>query len=507
MKEKFDRLSMEFIKKYPRSSAILTISNWQKTKYLILIVALVMLLIYRWDYFVFVVSGGFMLLYLVGSLQKLIIGFLGYWGGVEKVSESEMVALKDEDLPVYTILLPLFREERIADKIVKRISNLDYPKDKLDVKLLVEADDMATKNALQKNTLPPFFEIIEAPATLPQTKPRACNYGLEKARGEFCVIFDAEDMPDTNQLKKAVVVFNRNDANKLACIQAKLNYHNRKQNTLTRLFTIEYTTNFDLLLPGLSLIHAPLPLGGTSNHFRTSILKEIGPWDSFNVTEDCDLGMRIGNKKYHTLVLESTTMEEANSQIFNFIRQRSRWVKGFMQTHLVHSRNLGKLYKSMGVWGLINSYLTVGGSVLMMLSNPVCYLILLIYIGLLISGSLQGVSVVDQIIGPANVESISVTWKAWHLVYIGNGENPYWSTLSLIFGGISLILLLSNFLLILVSILGVIKRKYYDLIPYCFLLPAYWFLISLGAWKGAWQLIFNPFYWEKTNHGLDEDEA
>lgn len=499
----FDRLSERFISEHRQDGAVRTAAVWQKIWYGCIALALILLLFYRWDYFVFLVAGLLMLLYMAGALQKLLAAVAGWFGGVETVSDADLAALDEAGLPVYTVFLPLYKEGRIADKIVRRIDALDYPRDKLDVKLLIEADDDETRQAIEAIELPAYFEVVTAPAGLPRTKPRACNYGLEKARGELCVIYDAEDIPDRDQLRKAVTVFRRHPGRRVACVQAKLNYYNYRQNWLTRMFTIEYSTTFDLILPGLSVLGAPLPLGGTSNHFRTDILRELGGWDPFNVTEDCDLGLRIGHRKHLTLMLESTTMEEANSHAGNFIRQRSRWVKGFMQTHLVHARHPLELCRNLGLWGMLNAWLTVGGSVLMMLTNLICWPILLLYIFLLIAGLCNGIPLWDQLVGPADVETARVGWRAWHLVYLGEGENPWWSTLSLAFGIGSAWLLACNFLLVGVGALAVAKRRLWTLMWYVPFLPAYWVLISIGAWKGAWQLITKPFYWEKTRHGLD----
>ncbi len=498
----FDRLSEQFITEHRRDGAVRTFAWWQKCGYAGVALALVALLVYRWDYFVFLCAGLLMALYLAGALQKLVAALAGWRGGVQRVSPEE-IAVPDSELPVYTVFLPLFREERIAEKIVQRIDALDYPKDKLDVQLLIEADDAATRAAIAAIELPGHFRVITAPLGLPRTKPRACNYGLEAARGELCVIYDAEDIPECDQLRKAAAVFRRHPERAVACVQAKLNYYNRRQNWLTRMFTIEYSTTFDLILPGLSVIGAPLPLGGTSNHFRTEVLRELGGWDPFNVTEDCDLGLRIGRRRHRTLMLESTTMEEANSRAGNFIRQRSRWVKGFMQTHLVHARHPVDLYRNLGLWGMLNAGLTVGGSVMMMLTNLICWPILIVYLALLAIGWANGIGLLEQIVGPGDPETVRLGWRAWHLVYLGESEHPWWSGVSLAFGVGSAVLLASNFLLIGIGAAAAVKRRYWDLVPYALFLPAYWVLISIGAWKGAWQLITKPFYWEKTRHGLD----
>ena len=194
--------------------------------------------------------------------------------------------------PTYTVLCPVFREAAVLPQFVAAMQQLDYPVDRLQILLLLEQDDDTTLVAAREANLPPHFEIIIVPKSFPRTKPKACNYGLARASGQFCVIFDAEDVPETDQLMKAALAFSIAPGN-MACYQAPLNFYNPRQNTLTRLFTAEYSLWFDLTLVGLQRLAGPIPLGGTSNHFRTDILRGLGGWDSFNVTEDCDLGIRL----------------------------------------------------------------------------------------------------------------------------------------------------------------------------------------------------------------------
>jgi hypothetical protein len=256
----------------------------------------------------------------------------------EHIADSVIHGLDDANWPPYTILCPLYREAGVVPQFVEAIQKLDYPIEKLQVFFLTEVDDIETRNAIRSLSLPSHFKIIIVPDGKPRTKPRACNFGLMQAEGDYVVIYDAEDIPDPLQLKKAVLTFANHGPN-LACVQAKLNFYNPHQNILTRMFTLEYALWFDLILPGLQGMRFPLPLGGTSNHFRTTTLRALGGWDAFNVTEDCDLGLRLAHYKFVTQVLDSTTFEEANSQMKNWLRQRSRWIKGYMQTYLINMRN------------------------------------------------------------------------------------------------------------------------------------------------------------------------
>ncbi len=375
--------------------------------------------------------------------------------------------------PMYTIFCPLYNEWSVVQQFVDAIEKLDYPKDKLQVQLLLEEDDVETIGHVKEHIkLPPYFEIIVVPHTLPKTKPKACNYGLQLAKGEYAVIYDAEDMPDPLQLKKAIVAFAKSPEN-IACIQAKLNYYNRSQNILTRLFTAEYSLWFDLILTGLQSINAPIPLGGTSNHFKVNRLREVKGWDSFNVTEDCDLGIRLAKRGYRTAIVNSVTLEEANSDPQNWINQRSRWIKGYIQTYLVHMRNPMQFLRGKYKEHFFTFQLVVGGKILSLYINPFMWATTVLYFSL------------RATIGP--------TVERFFPGYIF-----YLAVFCLVFG---------NFLYMYYYMLGCAKRKQFDLIKFVFLIPIYWLAMSIAAWKGLVQLIVSPHYWPKTKHGLHLKKA
>ena len=509
---KLDDLTAEFLKKHPESCAALPINRYQKIKMALILLALVFLLLYRWDYFMLTISLFMIIVYLASGIFRVTASVLSLKKcGILPTPPERIQALTDEDLPVYTILLPLYKEANIAEKIMRSIAKLDYPHEKLDVKILLEADDHETINAVYAGDLQSWCDVIVVPDFKPKTKPRACNFGLQAAKGEFCVIFDAEDIPEPDQLKKAVAAFRDDRQNQYACVQAKLNYYNAKYNLLTKLFTIEYSTAFDLTLPGLSKLGVPLPLGGTSNHFRTDVLKKLGGWDPFNVTEDCDLGIRIYELNYHTAVIESTTWEEANCQVWNWIRQRSRWVKGFIQTHYAHCRNNISLLRRLGLWGYFGFLMMVGGSSFMILVNLIFWLTMTIYAVLAIHAMCNGVEFMEIIRGPQFFKEYQgmqigpFQLRAWPLFYWGAEENSLSAGWSVSMFIISLALFFNNFIFIGIHIAACVRRKFNYLICYALLMPFYWLMISVAGWKGFWQFFTKPFYWEKTLHGLHDD--
>lgn len=488
-----------FLRKNLHESANIVVTRFQKVWYFLIAIALIVGLCFDYLHMLHL-THLFCSFYLLVILFKLACVGLSVIKRMDiQIADEELAALKDEDLPVYTILVPLYKEREVADKIVKNMRAMDYPQEKLDVKLLLEEDDEETQTACREADLPDNFHTIVVADSLPKTKPKACNHGLEHARGEYLVIYDAEDRPEPDQLKKAIYAFRNRVGPKTICIQGKLNYFNPRQNFLTKWFTIEYTTWFDLYLPGLHALGAPIPLGGTSNHFKTEVLQEIGGWDPFNVTEDCDLGIRLYRMGYKTEILDSTTWEEANSELFwNWIRQRSRWVKGYLQTHLVHMRQPFRTLLELGPWKFFSFLVSVGGLAITLILNPIFWFVLLFY----------GCLWITDTVSPGR-EMLGYEIKPWRMTYPMNSDDfdHFWSLVSHVFFWLTATLFLGNFFFMFTHVFACFRRKLGDLIGYALLMPLYWFFISWGAWKGFLQLFFNPFYWEKTQHGLDTQPA
>jgi glycosyltransferase XagB len=374
--------------------------------------------------------------------------------------------IREESLPMYTILCPLYKESIILPHFVSSIKKLDWPKHKLEVLLLLEEDDKETIQTAQNMNLPSHFKILVVPHSLPKTKPKACNYGLAHATGQYAVIYDAEDQPELTQLKKVYTAFQVLGP-EYGCIQCKLNYFNPNHNLLTRLFTAEYSLWFDVILPGLQSIEGVIPLGGTSNHFRTEDLIAFEAWDPFNVTEDCDLGVRLFKAGRKTAIVDSVTLEEANSNVKNWIRQRSRWIKGYFQTYLVHMRNPLHLFRQHKIHAFIFQ-LVIGMRMTFMLINPLLWLMTFSYFAL--------------------------------NAYVGSIIEALFPPLVFYMAGFALIV--GNFLYLYNYMIGCAKRGHWDLIKFIFFIPFYWLIMSYAALIALWQLITKPHYWEKTHHGL-----
>lgn len=453
----------------PEESAHVVISGAQKAFFIMVAIVIVVCgVIWPFQTAVTVVAAC-SLLYLVVSFYKFRLTLRALGTHLEtNVTDEEIAALDERHLPIYTILVPLYKEAAIVPRLVRDINALDYPRTRLDVKLLCEEDDEETVNKVRSMDLPPHFHLVVVPDSQPKTKPKACNYGLQLATGDYCVIFDAEDRPDPDQLKKAVIAFGR-VPNNVVCVQAKLNHFNQDQNMLTAWFANEYSMHFELILPAMGAAESPIPLGGTSNHFVTSKLRDLGAWDPFNVTEDADLGIRLHREGYRTAMIDSTTLEEANSQVPNWIRQRSRWNKGYIQTWLVHMRHPFALLSSTGLRGFLSFNLTMGTAFVLLL-NPIFWGLTTLYV-------LTQAGIIQQLFPGV------IFYVASALLFVG------------------------NFIFVYLSVAGSLQRGMFSLTRTALLSPLYWGLMSWAAWKGFIQLFTNPFYWEKTTHGLDEGSA
>ena len=304
----------------PDNSAIVTFTSKQLGAMIAIGVILVFGLIINWRVTLFSINIFFQILYAVMTILKLYIVLKGERKNTQiKYGQKRLAEIDEAELPIYTLLIPVYKETEVVKRLIENIAALDYPQYKLDVRILLEEDDTETIELVRSMNLPSNYSAIVVPTSNPQTKPKACNYGLIHAKGEYVVIYDAEDRPEPDQLKKAYLAF-KELPDEYVCIQAKLNYFNSNQNFLTKLFTQEYSMWFELLLVGIMQMDVPVPLGGTSNHFKISFLKEVGGWDPFNVTEDADLGIRLFKFDYKTAILDSRTWEEANSNVFNWIR-------------------------------------------------------------------------------------------------------------------------------------------------------------------------------------------
>ncbi|GEP09419.1 glycosyltransferase family 2 protein [Methylobacterium gnaphalii] len=375
-----------------------------------------------------------------------------------------MRCLGDDALPTYTVMVALCREARVVDQLLLSLGRLDYPQAKLDIKFLIEADDAETAAALRRVPMPARFEVVTAPPGLPRTKPRALNVALPLARGDYLVVYDAEDVVDPRQLRLAATLFARAPAT-TACLQGRLLIDNCKDGWLTRLFTIEYSALFDVLGPALAAWRMPTPLGGTTTHFRTRVLRELYGWDAWNVTEDADLGIRMALAGYHVGDLPSDTKEEGLVKVKPWLRQRTRWMKGFLQTSFTHLRHPRETYGRLGPVGSFFALTLVPGTVLSALVYPLLTLW----------------TIYQMLLGPQAEAGIlsDATRMGSHAVFVGG--------------------LLA---MVLPALVACRRRKRHDLMLWTLLLPFYFGLVSAAAWLAVFELARHPHRWNKTEHGL-----
>jgi cellulose synthase/poly-beta-1,6-N-acetylglucosamine synthase-like glycosyltransferase len=411
------------------------------------------------------------LLYLVSTIDRNWLILKGLQTStLVTISDAEALAIPDDELPVYTVLLPVYDEPSIVENLLNGVAKLHYPSDKLEILLLVEEDDLATQTALVGLPLD-MIRVVFVPDSMPKTKPKACNYGmsLPDLKGELLTIYDAEDIPDPLQLRKAVVALRRAPSD-IGCLQSRLGYFNENQNLLTRWFSLEYATWFSLVLPAAEASRSVVPLGGTSGHMPVRIWREVGGWDEFNVTEDADLGVRLARHGYRTLILDSLTLEEANSDVVNWIRQRSRWYKGYLQTMIVHLRHPLVLRRQIGTKALLRLINMTGAIPIVSAIN------LVFWFGM-------------------------IAWVTGRSPVVGTmfPPLPYYICLVLFLVGAPMAVYVG---LIVTSAVGKPHLWWAALLA-----PLYWALQSVAAVKAIYQLVFRPFFWEKTVHGLSESSV
>lgn len=370
---------------------------------------------------------------------------------------------RDSDLPFYTVLVPLYHEGDVVEPLVTHLQRFDYPAHRYEVLLLCERDDVDTRSRIERLRLPVNFRMVDCPPGEPRTKPRACNIGLAQARGRYVVIYDAEDRPALDQLRVAARAFENAD-DKTVCLQARLDYHNHDENWLSRFFTLEYNFWFDLLLPALVRRDLPIPLGGTSNHFRARALRELGGWDPYNVTEDADLGVRLYLGGYRTRMLDSVTQEEACAQVRPWIRQRTRWLKGYLQTWAVATRR-GGVWRRGGLRATFTLHLLIGGTPIVNIINPLFWL--------------------------ANVY-YAVT-RDQRMLTLFPRPLLYAAVFAFIVG---------NFLFVYTNFIGLLHRERWHLLTAVLLTPFYWLMMSIAAVRAGVQLVTSLHVWEKTPHGI-----
>src|SRR3984957_17607980 len=457
-----------FADRVPLLSARNLVSRGQRNFLIGLVVAAVIGAVVNIILTITAIISAFTLLYVIAVVYRsYLFTRSSKSNALEIVTDEEALTVPESEWPFYTILLPVYNEASVVIKLVENLAQMDYPARLLEVLILVEEDDEETLDALRSSHPPEQFKLVVIPPAEPRTKPKALNFGLTLAQGDIVAIYDAEDTPDVLQLRRAALALGRYGP-EVACVQAKLSYRNATQNIITKWFTVEYSMWFSFFLPGLVTLNAPIPLGGTSNHFRRSALRTLGGWDPYNVTEDCDLGIRMFREHYQIKVLESTTLEEANSDFINWVKQRSRWYKGYAQTLLVHLRHPRTLHQELGLKEVLLLVLFVGGTPLLALLNPLFWL-------------------------------LAALWWVAHPAFFGAIMPTGVYFLGLVCG------VIGNFIFAyfcMLSVRGAPRKLFLPAI----LMPLHWVMMSLGAVKAGLQLISDPSYWEKTQHGLDEPE-
>ena len=380
-------------------------------------------------------------------------------------TKEEIDAITDEELPVFSIIIPLYQEAAVINQIIAGMSAIDYPKDKIDLTITLEEYDHETIDAIKAANPPAWFKTLILPDVKPKTKPKALNVAFPHLTGEFMVIYDAEIVPDADQLKKAYLAFRKHAD--VACLQVQLDHYNAYENWVTKLFNAEFSFYYDLFLPGLQKLGIPLPLSGHSSLYRTDVIREIGAWDPYNVTEDAELGMRLYRRGYKTEILQTRSLEEATNTVGTWVGQRTRWIKGFIQTTLVVMRHPLRFKQELGSWWkFIGFLIVIPGSVFVNLLNLFYWILLLAWIF-------------------TKAEAIRAFFP---------GPILYVSVFSFLVG---------NFLFTYLNLVGAFRRGRFELVKYCLLSPIYWLMLAYASVRAAIEIVFKPHHWSKTKHGVN----
>ena len=364
--------------------------------------------------------------------------------------------------PIVSIMVPLYKEPRVVPRLIHRLSRLTWPRELLDILLVVEEHDHATREALCGCDLPRWMRVVPVPDAPLKTKPRALNYAMLFARGAIIGVYDAEDAPEPDQIHRVVRCFQDGPPN-LACVQGVLDFYNASTNWLSRCFTIEYATWFRIVLPGMQRLGLAVPLGGTTLFFRRDVLEQLGGWDAHNVTEDADLGIRLARHGYYTQLLGTVTLEEATCRAYPWVKQRSRWLKGYAVTWLVHMRAPAQLWRQLGPWQFFGVQVLFLGTLVQFMFAP-------------------------------------LLWSFW-LVLAGLSH-----PLQTSFGGYAMLAFMAVFVLSEMITLGIgyaalKSHRHRKLRLWLPALHGYFPLAVLAVYKALWELISAPFYWDKTSHG------
>lgn len=412
------------------------------------------------------------LLAIVTLVATMLLKALAFRSTLRGLSEAEAAPAAGEaemrgKWPLISVMVPMFREENIADRLVGRLARLNYPRELTDVLLVVEETDTVTRNALPGVALPFWMRVVTVPDGPIRTKPRALNYALNFCRGEIIGVWDAEDRPEPDQLHKVARHLHFAPP-QVACVQGALDFYNPRTNWLARCFTLEYSAWFRGVLPGIARMGLVVPLGGTTFFIRRAALAQAGGWDGWNVTEDADLGVRLARLGYRTEIVATTTHEEANCRPVHWVRQRSRWLKGFAMTWGVHMRAPRQLVREIGLWPAIGFHLQMFATVQQFLLAPVLWSFWLLTLGL------------GHPLGP-----LMGDWLGTAVIAA---------------------FLLSEALNMAVAIWAV-RRTHPGLMAWAPMLYFYFPLACLAAWKAAYEIVVKPFYWDKTTHGVFDHAA
>lgn len=387
----------------------------------------------------------------------------------DTLSPEDLASVTDEELPVMSVLIPLYKEKEVIPQIFKYLSDFDYPQEKLDIIFILESTDTETAQAFLDMHPPSHFKALLSPDVQPKTKPKAMNVAFSAAKGDILVIFDAEVLPERDQLKRAYLTFKLHP--EAGYLHSRMDVYNADENWITRLYTGEFCYFYHYYLPGLVASNFPLPISGHSTYFRREVIEKVGAWDAYNVAEDCDIGIRIYRKGFGSgRMLDTHTWEQSTTTIPTWVRQRTRWIQGFIQTSIVQLRYPLLLKRELKTWrNFVVFLILVPGNVILNILNIFQWMMFAL-------------------------------WHTTHAPFLQvaySGFTLYLATICFVVG---------NFFFTFYSMYALYKRKHYSTVPWAMLMFAYWIMLGIATIRATIHLFLHPYKWDKTAHFISSQK-
>jgi cellulose synthase/poly-beta-1,6-N-acetylglucosamine synthase-like glycosyltransferase len=268
---------------------------------------------------------------------------------------------ENEEFPKFSIIVPAKDEEVVIYRCLNGLLDLDYPKDKMEI-IIVDGDSTDSTGKVCSEFIakyPEIFKIINEKES--KGKPVALNLALPYVTGEIVGTFDADSLPDKEVLRKAASYFNYKQ---VMAVQGRTYSLNEKSSILTRVAAMEEKAWYQVLISGREKLQLFVPLNGSCQFIRRSVLEELGGWDETCLTEDVELALRLVEKNYLIKYAPDVISgQETPSSLGDLVKQRVRWYRGYMEIALKYGRLLGNINRKT-----VDAEISLAGPFMMVVS-------------------------------------------------------------------------------------------------------------------------------------------